>query len=40
MKKSQDVDEVGRAFKPGKDFPKSFTIDGVEGLGQVNEGHE
>ena len=40
MKKSQDGDEIGRASKPGQDFSKSFTIDGVESLGQVNEGHE
>ena len=38
-KKSQDGDEVGRAQKPGQDFPKRVTIDGVEGLGHVNEGH-
>ena len=40
MKKSQDGDEVVRAPKPGKYFPKSFTIDAVEGLVQVNEGHD
>ena len=39
-KKYQDGDEVGRAPKHGKDFPKSFTLDGVECHSQVNEGHE
>ena len=38
--KSQDGDEVGRAPTPGQELPKSFTIDGVEGLGQVNKGHD
>ena len=37
---SQDGDEVGRAPKHGQCFPKRFTIDGVEGLSQVNECNE
>ena len=37
MKKSKDGEKIGRAPKPGLDFPKSVAIDGVEGLGQVYE---
>ena len=37
MEESQDCDKVGRATKSGQNFPESITVDGVEGLSQVNE---
>ena len=44
MEKAQDCDEVGRVkvdrtTKYGHNFPESVTVDGVEGLSQVNESH-
>ena len=39
MEESQDCDKVSRATKSGQNFPGSFTVDGVEGLSQVNENH-
>ena len=40
MEKSHECDEVGRATKSGQNFPESFSVDGLEGLSQINESYK
>ena len=39
MEKSRYCDKVGKATKSEQNFQTSFTVDGVEGLSQVNESY-